>query len=47
MIERVSTNSSHGGVQGVYKQMSTATKTEMTFSIFVPDHAPATKLPVL
>lgn len=47
MIEQVSTNSSHGGVQGVYKHMSTATKTEMTFSVFVPDHEPATKLPVL
>ena len=31
-----STNQSHGGVQGVYTHNSTATGTEMTFSVFVP-----------
>ncbi len=46
-LETVSTNQSHGGVQGVYKHASSATGTEMTFSVFVPPHAPGTKLPVV
>lgn len=46
-VETVSTNKAHGGVQGVYKHASAATGTEMTFSVFVPDHAPGAKLPVL
>ncbi|MET1754745.1 S-formylglutathione hydrolase [Novosphingobium sp. RD2P27] len=46
-MEKVSTNRSHGGEQGVYRHRSTETGTEMTFSVFVPDHAPGTKLPVL
>ncbi|MYL98547.1 S-formylglutathione hydrolase [Novosphingobium sp. FGD1] len=46
-MEVVSTNRSHGGVQGVYRHSSAETGTEMTFSVFVPDHAPGQKLPVL
>ncbi|MCT2399014.1 S-formylglutathione hydrolase [Novosphingobium mangrovi (ex Huang et al. 2023)] len=46
-METVSTNRSHGGVQGVYKHRSSETGTEMTFSVFVPDHAEGAKLPVL
>lgn len=46
-FETVSTNKAHGGVQGVYKHTSAATGTEMTFSVFVPDHEPDEKLPVL
>jgi S-formylglutathione hydrolase len=46
-MEQVSANRSHGGTQGVYTHQSTATGTPMTFSVFVPDHAPGTKLPVL
>ncbi len=46
-LETVSTNRSHGGVQGVYRHNSAATGTVMTFSAFVPDHAPGTTLPVL
>ncbi|NBU84016.1 MAG: S-formylglutathione hydrolase [Sphingomonadaceae bacterium] len=46
-IETLSTNRSHGGTQGVYKHASSATGTEMTFSVFVPDHAPGAKLPVV
>jgi S-formylglutathione hydrolase len=38
---------SQGGVQGVYAHASRETGTEMTFSVFVPDHAPGTKLPVV
>ena len=46
-METVSTNKSHHGVQGVYKHMSEATGTEMTFSVFVPNHAEGAKLPVV
>ena len=37
-METVSENRSHGGTQGVYRHRSEATGTEMTFSVFVPDH---------
>ena len=46
-MEIVSQCLSHGGVQGVYKHVSSATGTEMTFSVFVPPHAPGAKLPVV
>ncbi len=46
-MEITSTNRSHGGTQGVYTHQSEATGTGMTFSVFVPDHAPGAKLPVL
>jgi S-formylglutathione hydrolase len=46
-METVSTTLSHGGVQGVYKHASTATDTEMTFSVFVPPHDDGTRLPVV
>ncbi|WP_313433761.1 S-formylglutathione hydrolase [Novosphingobium sp.] len=46
-METVSTNKAFGGVQGVYTHASAETSTEMTFSVFVPEHAPGTKLPVL
>ena len=46
-IDTVSEVKSHGGVQGVYKHDSTSTGTEMTFSVFVPDHKPGATLPVL
>ncbi|KPH65984.1 S-formylglutathione hydrolase [Novosphingobium sp. ST904] len=46
-METVSTNRAFGGVQGVYTHASAETGTPMTFSVFVPDHAPGTKLPVL
>lgn len=46
-LETVSTNRSHGGTQGVYKHASRATGTEMTFSVFVPDHEQGAALPVL
>lgn len=46
-METVSTNRSHGGTQGVYRHASAETGTDMTFSVFVPDHAPGAKLPVL
>lgn len=46
-MEQISLNKSHGGEQGVYKHVSDSTGTEMNFSVFVPDHAQGTKLPVL
>jgi S-formylglutathione hydrolase len=46
-METLSENRSHGGTQGVYRHASAATGTEMTFAVFVPDHAPGAKLPVL
>lgn len=46
-IETLSTNISFGGVQGVYRHMSTATGTEMTFSVYVPAHAEGETLPVV
>ena len=46
-MEVVSTSRAHGGTQGVYRHRSISTGTDMTFSVFVPDHAPGAKLPVL
>ncbi len=46
-METVSTNRAFGGVQGVYTHASAETGTPMTFSVFVPEHSPGTKLPVL
>ena len=46
-LETVSTNTASGGVQGVYKHASSATGTEMTFSVFVPSHDAGAKLPVV
>ncbi|MBB4631136.1 S-formylglutathione hydrolase [Sphingosinicella soli] len=46
-IETVSTNRSFGGTQGVYRHASAQTGTPMVFSVFVPDHAPGAKLPVV
>lgn len=47
MIETVSTNRSHGGVQGVYRHASAATGTEMMFSVYVPPHDEGAALPVV
>jgi S-formylglutathione hydrolase len=46
-MEQISANRSHGGTQGVYSHQSEVTGTPMTFSVFVPDHEPGAKLPVL
>ena len=47
MIETLSEVRAHGGTQGVYRHASAATTTDMTFSVFVPDHPAGAKLPVL
>lgn len=46
-IETVSETRAHGGTQGVYRHASRSTGTDMTFAVFVPDHAPGATLPVL
>ncbi len=46
-MEVLSEVRSHGGVQGVYRHRAETTKTEMTFSVFTPDHNPDERLPVL
>lgn len=46
-METVSTNKSHGGVQGVYRHESRETKCAMTFSVFTPPQAERGPVPVL
>ncbi|MBI5261370.1 MAG: S-formylglutathione hydrolase [Bradyrhizobium sp.] len=46
-VQTVSLNKSHGGTQGVYKHASLQTKTEMTFSVYVPEHQDGVRLPVV
>src|SRR6476646_2181365 len=46
-MQTVSLNKSHGVVHGVYKHSSRETKTEMTFSVFVPPHQDGARLPVV
>ncbi len=46
-LETLSSNKAFCGTQGVYKHASATTGTEMTFSVFVPDHGPGAKLPVI
>ncbi|OYY79185.1 MAG: S-formylglutathione hydrolase [Sphingomonas sp. 28-62-20] len=47
ILETLVTARADDGVQGIYRHASGATGTDMTFSVFVPPHAPGTKLPVL
>jgi S-formylglutathione hydrolase len=46
-MEVVSTARAHGGTQGVYRHAAAATGTDMIFSVFVPEHEPGERLPVL
>lgn len=46
-VETMSSVRSFGGEQAVLRHASAVTGTDMTFSIFVPDHAPGAKLPVV
>jgi len=46
-METVSTNRAFGGTQGVYKHASSATGTDMTFSVYVPPHDEGASLPVV
>jgi S-formylglutathione hydrolase len=47
MIEQLSGNRAFGGTQGVWKHASSATGTEMTFSVYVPPHEAGARLPVV
>jgi S-formylglutathione hydrolase len=46
-MEAVAKNRAFGGTQGVYTHKSSATGTDMTFSVFVPDHDGGTQMPVV
>jgi S-formylglutathione hydrolase len=46
-LQTLSKNRSYGGTQGVYRHASSSTGTDMTFSVYVPDHREGTKLPVV
>jgi S-formylglutathione hydrolase len=46
-LETVSEAKSHGGVQGVYRHASSSTGTDLVFSMFMPEHQPGARLPVL
>ncbi|MCK0098197.1 S-formylglutathione hydrolase [Qipengyuania sp. S6317L1] len=46
-METISKTRSHGGTQWVCSHASEATGTDMTFAVFVPDHKPDERLPVL
>ena len=46
-MQTVSLNRSFAGTQGVYKHVSKATGTDMTFSVYVPPHQDDAKLPVV
>ena len=46
-MEQVSSNPAFGGVQGVFRHASSATGTDMTFSVFVPPHSTGQNLPVV
>ena len=46
-MQTVSTNKSHGGVQGVYTHESETCNCDMTFSVFVPPQAESQPCPVL
>ena len=46
-MQTVSQNKAFGGTQGVYKHASRETKTDMTFSVYVPPHQDGAKLPVV
>src|SRR3984885_3552032 len=46
-LQTISLNRSYGGPQGVYKHASQETRTDMTFSVYVPAHRGGTKLAVV
>ncbi|MDG2340866.1 MAG: S-formylglutathione hydrolase [Paracoccaceae bacterium] len=46
-METISENKCFGGVQGVYSHASTATGTEMTFGLFLPEEAEDGPVPIL
>jgi len=47
VIEQIEAHESFGGVQHVYRHRSSATGTDMVFSVFVPAHKDGERLPVV
>ncbi len=45
-MEKIASNKSFGGEQGVYRHASTATGTDMTFAVYVPPQAASGPVPV-
>ncbi len=45
-MEKISSNKSFGGEQGVYSHASSSTKTDMTFAVYVPPQAQKSPVPV-
>ena len=46
-METVSLTQAFGATQGVYRHASSATGTDMVFSVYVPPHEPGARLPVV
>jgi S-formylglutathione hydrolase len=46
-MQTVSLNKSYGGTQGVHRHASHETRTDMTFSVYVPPYAAGARLPVV
>lgn len=46
-METLNQSRAYDGIQGVYRHHSAVTGTDMTFSVYVPPHAPGARLPVL
>ena len=46
-METISTSRAFGGTQGVYRHASSVTGTDMSFAVYVPEHADGARLPVL
>ena len=46
-METASTNKAFAGTQGIYRHVSSATGTDRTFSVWVPDHAAGARLAVV
>jgi S-formylglutathione hydrolase len=46
-MKTISTNKSHGGIQGVYNHHGETTRCDMTFAVFVPPQAATQKCPVV
>lgn len=46
-IETLSSQRAYDGFQGVYRHASSATRTDMTFSVYVPPHEAGARLPVV
>ncbi len=46
-MKTISTSRAFGGTQGVYRHASSVAGTDMTFAVYVPEHADGARLPIL